>query len=318
MRELIVLGTASQVPTRDRAHHGCLLRWDDEGILFDPGEGAQRQLLLAGVPASAITRICITHFHGDHCLGLPGIVQRLSLDGVEHEVSVHYPASGNDYLERLRNASIFHDRVRLREHPLAGSQSWGHTVRRARVEATGHGSRQGPTEGRGETPAAMTHWTAHRLAHPVETYGYRLREPDGRRMVPELLAAHRISGPAIGQLQRAGGPLLDAVSVPKRGQVFAFVMDTGVCDAAIELAADADLLVIESTFLESEAELAAIAGHLTAAQAARIAAEAGVRKLVLTHFSQRYPDSSVFGDEAARHFGGEIVIARELDRIRIR
>ncbi len=237
MRELIVLGTASQVPTRERVHNGYLLRWDDEGVLFDPGEGAQRQLLLAGVAASAITRICVTHFHGDHCLGLPGIIQRLSLDGAAHEVDVHYPASGNDYLDRLRNASIFYDRVRLRPHPLTGAQSFGH-------------------------------WPARPLAHPVETYGYRLREPDGRRMVPELLAAHGICGPAIGELQRAGGPLLEAVSVPKRGQVFAFVMDTGVCDAAVELAADADMQVIESTFLEAEAELAAAAGHLTAGQAA--------------------------------------------------
>jgi ribonuclease Z len=81
-RELVVLGTASQAPTRTRNHNGYLLRWDDEGILFDPGEGTQRQLTLAGVAASAITRICITHFHGDHCLGLPGVIQRLSLDRV--------------------------------------------------------------------------------------------------------------------------------------------------------------------------------------------------------------------------------------------
>ena len=70
-RELVVLGTASQVPTRTRNHNGYLLRWDAEGILFDPGEGTQRQLILAGVPASAITAICITHAHGDHCLACP-------------------------------------------------------------------------------------------------------------------------------------------------------------------------------------------------------------------------------------------------------
>lgn len=282
MRELIVLGTASQVPTRDRAHNGYLLRWDAEGILFDPGEGAQRQLLLAGVPASAITRICITHFHGDHCLGLPGIVQRMSLDGVPHEVPIHYPASGSEYLERLLNASIFHDRSRLVRYPSDGG---------------------------------FDHWVAKRLAHPVETYGYRLAEPPRRHMIPERLAARGIYGPAIGQLQRAGGPLLDEVSEMRPGQIFAFVMDTGVCDAAVELAADADMLVIESTFLESEAELAAVAGHLTARQAAMIATEAGVRKLVLTHFSQRHPDADIYGEEAAKVFDGEIVIARELDRI---
>ena len=80
-RDLIVLGTASQVPTRRRNHNGYLLRWDGEGVLLDPGEGTQRQLTLAGVAPSTITRICLTHLHGDHCLGLPGVIQRLSLDG---------------------------------------------------------------------------------------------------------------------------------------------------------------------------------------------------------------------------------------------
>lgn len=78
MRELVVLGTAGQAPTRDRNVNGYLLRWDDESLLFDPDEGTQRQMLLAGVKASSITRILLTHFHGDHCLGLPGVVQRMA------------------------------------------------------------------------------------------------------------------------------------------------------------------------------------------------------------------------------------------------
>ncbi|HWM97084.1 MAG TPA: MBL fold metallo-hydrolase, partial [Streptosporangiaceae bacterium] len=76
-RELVVLGTASQVPIRRRNHNGYFLRWDAEGLLFDPGEGTQRQMQFAGVAASQISRICITHFHGDHCLGLPGVLQRM-------------------------------------------------------------------------------------------------------------------------------------------------------------------------------------------------------------------------------------------------
>ena len=94
MRELVVLGTASQVPTRYRNHNGYLLRWDDEGLLFDPGEGTQRQMVLAGVAASAVNRLCLTHFHGDHCLGVPGIIQRASLDRVGHPITAHFPASG--------------------------------------------------------------------------------------------------------------------------------------------------------------------------------------------------------------------------------
>src|SRR5215471_5941332 len=102
-RELVVLGTASQAPTRTRNHNGYFLRWDDEGLLFDPGEGTQRQMLLAGVTAHQVTRICVTHFHGDHCLGLPGVLQRMALDQVTGTVEVAYPASGADMFDRIRH-----------------------------------------------------------------------------------------------------------------------------------------------------------------------------------------------------------------------
>ena len=88
-RELIALGTSSQVPTRERSHNAYLVRWEGTGILFDPGEGAQRQMTLAGVPAGVVGAICISHFHGDHCLGLPGIVQRLSLESCRQSPPAH-------------------------------------------------------------------------------------------------------------------------------------------------------------------------------------------------------------------------------------
>ncbi|MBP2340178.1 ribonuclease Z [Saccharothrix coeruleofusca] len=290
-RELVVLGTASQVPTRTRNHNGYLLRWDGEGFLFDPGDGAQRQLLLAGVAASDITRICLTHFHGDHCLGVPGVVQRMSLDRVPHPVHAHYPASGAHFFQRLRHASSFHDVVDVREVPVA---------RDGVVAEGGFGVLE-----------------ARALDHPLETFGYRLVEPDGRRMVPELLARHGISGPRVRQVLEEGGPLLAAVSEPRPGQRFAFVMDTRLCDGVFELADRADMLVIESTYLHADERLAVEHGHLTARQAARVAAECGVRTLVLTHFSQRYADPGAFRAEAEEVFGGEVVVAADLDRVRV-
>lgn len=297
-RELVVLGTGSQVPSRARNQNGYLLRWDGEGLLFDPGEGTQRQMLFAGVAASAITRICLSHFHGDHCLGVPGVIQRLSLDGVQHPVQAHYPASGRDYFQRLRHACAFHQVADLREAP---------------IEADG-------------TVAVADFGTlsAHRLDHSIDSYGYRLEEPDGRRMVPELLARHSVVGPEIGRLTRTGSirvggrtVALDQVSVPRPGQRFAFVMDTRLCDAVYRLADRADLLVIESTFLSADADLARQYGHLTARQAGRVAAESGVRKLVLTHFSQRYDDPKRFHDEAAEAFDGDTVVAADLTRVAV-
>lgn len=278
-RALHVLGTASQVPTRYRNHNGYLLRWDEHGILFDPGEGTQRQMLFAEQSVASITQICVTHFHGDHCLGLPGIIQRISLDNVPHEVVVHFPESGEQFFERLRHASIFYDVARLDPRPIAGP-------------------------GTIHTSDNLTVTTA-KLSHSVDSWGYRVQEPDGRRMLPERLAEAGVQGADIGRLQREGSVVidgrqirLDEVSEPRRGQAFAFIMDTRVCDAAVELADGADLLVCESTYLSVDAELAEQAGHMTAAQAAQLAKAAGARKLVLTHFSQRYPDRSVFLDEA--------------------
>ncbi|WP_101948585.1 ribonuclease Z [Mycobacterium sp. 3519A] len=295
-RELVVLGTASQVPTRHRNHNGYLLLWDGEGLLFDPGEGTQRQLLLAGVAASSITRLCLTHFHGDHCLGVPGVVQRFSADGVAHEMRAYFPASGAEYFARLRHACSFHERANVIEVPVDADGP---------IAQGGFGALE-----------------AMRLEHSIDAFGYRLIEPDGLRFAPDLLARHGIAGPAVGELQRTGSirvndrtVALADVSAPRRGQRFAFVMDTRLCDAVYELADGADMLVIEATFLNDDADLATRYGHLTAAQAARVAQECGVRRLVLTHFSQRYPDLGRHRDEAAAVFGGDVVVAEDLMRI---
>ncbi|MET9619216.1 ribonuclease Z [Streptomyces sp. NPDC006464] len=293
VRELVVLGTASQVPTRHRNHNGYLLRWDGQGVLFDPGEGTQRQMLRAGVAAHDIDRICVTHFHGDHSLGLAGVIQRINLDQVPHPVAAHFPASGQRYFDRLRHATAYRETVSLTEVPVLA-----------------------------DGPLAVTEGytlAAYKLSHPVESYGYRLTEPDGRRLLPALLAEHGIKGPDVGRLQREGvldGVTLDEVSEVRRGQRFAFVMDTRLCDGVHTLAEGADMLVIESTFLDEDVRLATDHGHLTAGQAARVAREAGVRHLVLTHFSQRYNDPADFERQArAAGFEGELSIAQDLMRV---
>ncbi|MFE9673257.1 ribonuclease Z [Streptomyces sp. NPDC006259] len=293
VRELVVLGTASQVPTRHRNHNGYLLRWDGEGLLFDPGEGTQRQMLRAGVAAHDLNRICVTHFHGDHSLGVAGVIQRVNLDQVPHPVTAHFPRSGQHFFDRLRYATAYRETVGVTEVPVDG-----------------------------DGPLAVTaSYTldARRLSHPVESYGYRLIEPDGRRMLPDRLAARGVRGPDVGRIQRegsVGGVSLEEVSEVRRGQRFAFVMDTRLCDGVGELAEGCDMLVIESTFLDEDERLAVDHGHLTAGQAGRVARDAGVRHLVLTHFSQRYGEPDAFGRQArAAGFEGELTVAQDLLRV---
>ena len=297
-RELVVLGTASQVPTRQRNHNGYLLRWYDQAVLFDPGEGTQRQLLLAGVASPSIGRICLTHLHGDHSLGLPGVLARRALDGAGPAV-LHYPAAAADDVAALRRAGAPAGAAPALDVPVAADGEL----------AAGEGWRL----------------LARALDHRVPAVGYRLEEPERRRMLPARLAAAGIAGPAVGRLQAEGSLLvggrrvtLDEVSEPRPGQAVAVVMDTRVCDAAVELARDADLLLIESTYLHADADLAEAYAHLTARQAGEIAREAGVRHLVLTHFSRRYGDSGEpFAAEAAEVFDGIVTAARDLDVIEI-
>lgn len=295
-RELVVLGTASQVPTRDRAHHAALLRFDDEVVLFDPGEGTQRQLIHAGVSASSLSRICITHAHGDHCLGLPGVLQRCSLDGRTAPIEVHYPTAAGPYIERLRYATPFEE------------------VTPVTLQA----AEPGPVHIDGDLRLR-----AAALSHAVPTLGWRLEEPDGRRLLPDRAAELGIHGAARSELLETGSITLagrrihvEQVTVPRPGQHVAFVMDTRWCDGALELAAAVDLLVVEATFLTSERELAEEAGHLTAAQAAELGRDAGARRVVLTHFSQRYPDLTGHLEEArAAAPDLDLVVGSDLQRV---
>lgn len=285
-RTFTALGTASQAPTRLRAHNSYALRWDDQLILFDPGEGTQRQCTLAGVAIARATAVCVTHFHGDHCLGLPGVIQRRALDNRSgsHEpvpLPVVYPGAGEAYFERLRTATEFHDTSEIVPTPVT-----------AEGEVLELGSR--------------LRLSARALDHRTTTFGYRLDEADAVRFDRAALEQAGVRGPDVGRLQREGqvaterGTVtLDEVSTIRRGQSMAFVMDTRLCDGARALAEGVDLLVCESTFLDAEADLAERYRHLTALQAGRLAAEAGARRLVLTHFSARYPNSEVFAAEAS-------------------
>lgn len=298
--QLIVLGTASQAPTRYRAHNAFALRWDDQLVLFDPGEGTQRQCILADVAIARLTAVCITHFHGDHSLGLPGVIQRRALDvrsasGREFPpLPVYFPADGAVHFDRLRSATIFHDTSGVVARPV--------TVEHPEVIG-GLGS--------------LT-LTAAPLRHRVTTYGYRLEAPAGRRMLPRRLAERGITGPDVGRLVAqgtldtpSGRVTVDEVSETRPPVAVAFIMDTSPCPGVVELARDADLAVFESTFLHTEVELADRYGHLTARRAAELALEAGVRRLVLGHFSARYPDAEVFGAEAAA-IHPDVVVARDL------
>ena len=297
VRKLIVLGTASQIPTRHRNQTGFFLKWDNEGFLIDPGEGTQRQMTRFGIAASSITKILITHFHGDHALGLPGIIQRISLDRVQHPVEVFYPGSGQIFFDRLLNPVIYHESANIVPRPIT-----------VPGELVNHD---------------LLTVSALQLQHSVDTWGYRIQEKEGFTLQPKKLSAAGIKGPLIkqlidnGEIKITGEVIrLPEVSTPRPGQVIAVILDTRSCPNAFKLAESADLLLCESTYLSSEKKLAREYFHLTASQAAKIAKESGVKKLVLTHFSQRYTNTADFLDEASR-IHSNVTVVNDGDEIPI-
>jgi len=299
-RELVVLGTSSAVPTRTRNHSGHLLRWDGAGLLVDPGEGTQRQMLLGGVSASDVGVIALTHEHGDHVLGLPGVLQRRAMDEVTTPVPLVFPAPAAPLVQHLLGAAAH-----------AGSLA-------VPCPVDGDGPVRGPDGHPLQVGGAVLHAVA--LDHRVPACAYRLVEPDGRRMLPGRLSARGVQGPQVGVLQRRGRletpgglVLLEEVSEHRAGQVVAVVQDTRWCEGALRAAAGADLLVCEATFADAEEHLAVPYGHLTARQAGRLGSQAGARRLVLTHFSSRYPDVGPLLAQA-REEHDDVVAAADLER----
>lgn len=298
--ELTVLGTSSLVPTRTRNHNGYFLRWGSTGVLFDCGEGTQRQLTLAGISVRSINVICLTHLHGDHCLGLPGVLQRISLDQVPHSVTVVYPAESQEYVERLHRASIFYDQADIRFLPVEPS-----------------------AEPRELLTTADLCLSAASLKHRVPTIGYRVEDLPGVSFDTEALVSRGITGPLVGELHRHGQiningvvTRLEEVTHTRRRRSFAFIMDTSPCQAAELLAAATDLMVMEATYTSELSEQAHQHGHSTALDAARTAAVAGATRLALSHFSARYTSTDGHIREASAEHPN-VMALEDLDRLEI-
>jgi len=272
--KLHILGTAGQLPTRTRSQNAYFLDWPYGGVLFDPGEGAQRQFTFAGISPGRIHKIFISHFHGDHCLGLPGIMQRLSLMGVRHEVHIYFPEEGRPYFDALSIASKYTHRINFHLHPI-------------------HEGAVAETED--------YRIEAYELHHSTPTLGYRFIDKSRMHFRKELLEEMHLYGPILGELERNGkikhqGKTItrDELSYYSDEKIFAYVLDTGICDSIPKVIRNADLVLMEATYLGSESALAEEFMHMTAEKAAEYAKDNNVKKLALTHFSERYKDLNLY------------------------
>jgi ribonuclease Z len=268
------LGTSAGVPTRARnvSCVGVRLPQRGEVWLFDCGEGTQHQLLRSELNISQITRIFITHLHGDHVYGLMGLLATCGMSGHARGITLYGPKGLEEYVREVSRRTQFHT-----SYPLEVV-----TVEPGRLFAD----------------EEFTVECAP-LKHRLPAFGYRVEEKDrpGHFDVERARAAGIPPGPLYGQLKRgqritlADGRRFDGADFcgpTQRGRSVVYCTDTIYCRSAVELARGADLLVHEATFAARDEHLAVRSQHSTAAMAARVAREAAVRRLVITHISPRY------------------------------
>lgn len=286
--QLLFLGTSSMMPTKDRNQMGVLLSYGSEGILFDCGEGMQRQIKIAGEKITKITKILISHWHGDHVLGLPGLIQSLSASEYNRRLEIYGPKGTRKRIENLFNVFVFDRRLEMK-------------VKEIVKEGIFFENDDFELE-------------AGKLEHGIETLGFCFRERQKRRIDMDKVSKLKIPvGPLIGKLQDGktvtfNGKNIkpDDVSDVIEGKSIAYITDTSLCNGCYKLAKSVDLLICEATYTSNLEEKSESHYHLTAKQAALLANKANAKKLVLVHFSSRYKTTDELQEEARTYFSNAV------------
>ncbi|MDQ0194864.1 ribonuclease Z [Paenibacillus wynnii] len=298
--ELYFLGTNAGIPTLQRNVTSIVLRLLEERRsywMFDCGEGTQHQVLKSPLRLGKLEKLFITHMHGDHLFGLPGLISSRGYQGGTSPLTVYGPPGIKAYLET--SLSLSQSRIPYKLEIIEHTGGLIFEDEGFRVEAG-------------------------LLEHRIDSYGYRIVEKDSPGSLDtELLKAKGLKpGPLYGKLKKGFDVMtedgetihaVDVLSQPKRGRVITILGDTRPCPGALPLSLDADLLLHEATFAQDLTDMAHQYYHSTALQAAECAKEAGAHKLLLTHFSSRYSsfDELVPLLEEARSVFPETQLAEE-------
>jgi len=276
--EFTFLGTSCMVPTKDRNVTGIFLSYETYGLLFDCGEGTQRQMNIAGINRNKVTHVFISHWHGDHVSGLIGLIQTLGNQNAQNEerkkLIIFGPRETEKRIEHLLQTCIFDNKLLMEVHEIDPKK--GELLNIVDKEEF--------------------YISAAALDHGIPCLGYRFIEKDVRKIDMKKAASLGLKeGPLIGKIQRGVDVTInnktitpEMLSTIKKGKKIGIVLDTGLCRGASLIAEDTDLLICEASYSSAIEEKAENNKHLTAKQAALLASNANVKKLILTHISQRY------------------------------
>lgn len=294
--KITFLGTASAFPTRERNHSGLLLDIGPESFLFDCGENIQRQLRIAGISAMKISKIFITHWHGDHVLGLPGLLQSLQLNSRKAALDIYGPEGSAQNFHLIRKAFYLDTSFKIGVHD----------VKSGKIFATDD-----------------YEILAQKVIHTVPCLAFSFVEKDKIRVNKDKFEKLKISGPLVGDLAKGkdisiGGRTIKAkdYTYEQAGKKITYIIDAVYDEKIISFAKNSDILICEATFTKDLTADAKKKGHMTAQQAAKIAAKSKSKQLIITHFSQRYHDVSGLLAEARKEFKNTIA-AKDFLEIKI-
>ncbi len=295
--KIVFLGTSCMVATRERNQVCTLLSYGSELLMFDCGEGTQRQFKIAGLKPTKVTKILISHWHGDHVLGLPGLIQTMSTSEYNGTLRIFGPKGIREKINGMFNVFNFDCNIRIEVNEIEEGVFF-------------------------ENKEYMLE--AVKLKHRILCLGYRFIEKDKRRINLEYTKKIGIpEGPILGKLQRGqqvkwnGKDVeLDKATKLVTGKKIAFIVDTLPCESCYRIAKDVDVLVSEGVYCSDLEEKALEYKHLTAKQAAQIAKQANAKKLILTHLRQRYRETKQLKEEAEKEFE-DVVCAEDFMEVKI-
>ncbi len=296
--EVRFLGTGAGLPSVERGLACVALRYGGQLILFDCGEGAQRQMMKAKIGLGRRMKIFVTHLHGDHVLGIPGLLQTLSLLDRREKLEIYGPEGLAAFITTVRDQLHFDLRYPLEVWEIGAGVAY-----------------------KGEGFRILARWVEHSV--PTLAYAFVEDERPGKFHPDKALRLQIPKGPLWSRLQHGkavrfeGGRVImpeEVVDPPRPGVKIVYSGDTRPCRSLVALAKGADLLIHESTFgdefrVRAETEL-----HSTPGQVAALAKKAGVKRLILTHISARYKDPSPLVDQAREAFGN-VDVAEDFRRI---
>ncbi len=296
MLKLTFLGTSDAIPSVERNHTSLLLETQTENILIDCGEGTQRQFRKAKLNPCKINRILITHWHGDHVLGLSGLLQTLSFSEYNKELFIYGPKGTKEFVKNLLKTFIFQGECKIHVEEVKGKF----------------------------LENSKFYIEAQEMSHGIPCNAYNFVEKPRRRIDTKKLAKTKLNGPILKQLQEGKNITFEGkkylakdLTYLEEGKKVSFVLDTSFNNRIIPFVKNADLLVCESTFGEDFKELASKYNHLSVDKTAQIAKKANCKKLVLTHISQRYSKNlSVILKNAKKEFK-ESYLAKDFETFEI-